>query len=463
MKIFLHCNEESVTALSDANTDPFMEGDGYCSLCSLCRLRQCSLTAACCGDLSAALSTNQSLTELELSGNKLGDSGIKLLCEGLKHPSCKLQKLVLWECHLTDACCGDLSSLLRTNRSLRELNLSSNNLSYSGVKLLCEGLKHPNCKLQKLKAEHHQEMHHSPVYPLCQALEDPNCKLKKLKLHGCLTGTCCGDLADVLKARQSLTELDLGYNDLGDAGVRLLCKGLKQPTCKLQRLDLWDCELTGACCGDLANVLRTSQSLTELKLCANYLGDAGVRLLCKRLTHPNCKLGRWVLRDCELTGACCRDLANVLRASQSLTELKLSGNKLGDAGVRLLCEALNHLNCKLQTLDLRDCELTSSCCGDLAAVLSTSQSLTELKLSGNSVGDAGVRLLCEGLKHPNCKLQRLGCIWCGEFVRSELRAVCKEQVTLCQELSVSHPPSFFFSYSLSFLLLPQLHLTRFCI
>uniref|UniRef100_A0A8C3HGU8 NACHT, LRR and PYD domains-containing protein 3 n=1 Tax=Chrysemys picta bellii TaxID=8478 RepID=A0A8C3HGU8_CHRPI len=121
--------EGSVSALREVNTDLFMEGDGYFSLCSPCRLWQCSLTAACCGDLSAALSTNQSLTELELSGNKLGDSGIKLLCQGLKHPSCKLQKLV-------------------TNQSLRVLNLSSNNLSYSGVKLLCEGLKHPNCKLR---------------------------------------------------------------------------------------------------------------------------------------------------------------------------------------------------------------------------------------------------------------------------------------------------------------------------
>ncbi|CAM5149488.1 unnamed protein product [Natator depressus] len=466
--------------LGDAGVRLLCEGLKHpnCKLQTL-DLWKCRLTGACCGDLAAVLRTSQSLTVLNLAGNKLGDAGVRLLCEGLKHPHCKLQKLEMWSCGVTDACCADLAVVFRTSQSLTELNLGAHySLGDVGVQLLCEGLKHPNCKLQilrlwscrltdasygdlaavlstsqsltELDLSHNKlasvskvpqvlfdnKLGDARVQQLCEGLKHPNCKLQKLELRDCgLTDTGFGDLAAVFRTNQSLTEMDLGGNKLGDAGVRLLCEGLKHPNCKLQKLDLRSCGVTAAGCGDLAPVLRTSQSLTELHLRGNNLGDAGVRLLCKGLTHPNCKLQRLDLRSCGVTAAGCGDLAPVLRTSQSLTELNLRGNNLGDAGVRLLCKGLAHPNCKLQRLDLGYCGITAAGCGDLAPVLRASHNLTELNLWGK-LGEAGVRLLCKRLKHPNCKLQKLHLTkgYLSEEMRAELDAVKDTKPDLVIEL-----------------------------
>ncbi|KAF5888603.1 protein NLRC3-like isoform X1, partial [Clarias magur] len=74
---------------------------------------------------------------LNLTGNKLTDSGVKRLCAGLENPDCKVEKLKLRDCGVSDEGCAALTSALRSNPShLRELWLSDNNLGDSGVKCL---------------------------------------------------------------------------------------------------------------------------------------------------------------------------------------------------------------------------------------------------------------------------------------------------------------------------------------
>ncbi|XP_043080788.1 NLR family CARD domain-containing protein 3-like [Puntigrus tetrazona] len=209
------------------------------SNCRKAILSGCNLTDACCKSVASVLKSSISpLRELDLRNNvlqrqknlqygeerlvvldqcfrslnsSLQNCGVEMLFAGLNSSQCKLQKLRLGNCSLTDQSCKSLASALQSSAaSLRELDLSKNDLKDSGVKLLCDGLKSLNCVLEILR------------------------------LSGCMVSKeGCYYLASALRSNSSyLRELDLSYNHPGDAGVKLLSYLLEDPHCKLEKLNV---------------------------------------------------------------------------------------------------------------------------------------------------------------------------------------------------------------------------------
>ncbi|XP_024654368.2 NACHT, LRR and PYD domains-containing protein 3 isoform X1 [Maylandia zebra] len=188
-------------------------------------LNSCNLSERACGALSSSLQLEDcELRDLDLSNNNVQDSGLTLLFSRLKTTNWKLETLRLSVCNLSERSCETLSSLLSSQpSSLRELDLSNNDLKDSGVKVLSSGLE-----------------------SLC-------CKLETLRLSGCLiTEEGCKSLVSAFSLNSShLKELDLSYNNPGEAvvkmleqlrldtlrvepaGVRWLTPGLRKYSCQL--------------------------------------------------------------------------------------------------------------------------------------------------------------------------------------------------------------------------------------
>nr|KAF6398555.1 ribonuclease/angiogenin inhibitor 1 [Molossus molossus] len=205
----------------------------------------------------------------------------------------------------------------------------------------------------------------------------------------------CKDMSSALRDNTALTELSLCSNELGDAGTHLVLQGL-QPTCRIQKLSLQNCCLSEAGCGALSSVLRSLPSLRELDLSYNQLGDAGLRLLCEGLLDPQCHVERLQLEYSNLTAASCEPLAAVLRTKQELKELVVNNNDIGEAGARTLCQGLADSVCPLESLKLESCGLTSANCQDLSGIVGAKASLRVLELGNNRLGDVGVAELCSG-------------------------------------------------------------------
>uniref|UniRef100_A0A673KLU5 NACHT LRR and PYD domain-containing protein n=1 Tax=Sinocyclocheilus rhinocerous TaxID=307959 RepID=A0A673KLU5_9TELE len=388
------------------------------------QLRCCGVTDKGCAALASALRSNPShLRDLDLSGNKIKDSAVTCLSAVLEDPHCKLEKLCY--CGVTDEGCAALASALRSNPShMRVLDLSLNKIG-NLLSLLSAVLEDPHCKLKKLELSYcgvtdegcaalasalRSNPSHMRVLDLSlnkignllsllsAVLEDPHCKLEILRLYNCgLTDEGCASLASALRSNPShLRQLNLSGNIIGNS-VNLLSAVLKDPHYIRHT--------------EGVPIVTASQCFVPYSGNQDYLRNRDVSLsLC--LVFPvsvSPVIVLYRLMHCGVTDEGCAALASALKSNPShMRELDLTGNKLGRSSVNLLSAVLEDPPCKLEILRLSDCGVTDEGCAALASALRSNPShLRVLNLSGNKLQDSSMKFLSAVLEDPHCKLKKL--------------------------------------------------------
>ena len=195
----------------------------------------------------------------------------------------------------------------------------------------------------------------------------------------CAEGTAERSQTSSHQSSRAPDELYLFDCHITQTGLRQICKVLKNELCTVTYLDFTSCLIADECVATIAESLPLT-NVIKLSLEKNKITDAGVASLCQALQAPGCRV----------------------------TTLSLSNNQISDAGVIILCQTLQTPSCQVTKTDLSRNQITDAGVANLFQALQTAAcKVTSLYLSYNQITDAGVTTLCRTLKGAQCPVQVL--------------------------------------------------------
>ncbi|NXX32604.1 NLRC5 protein, partial [Nicator chloris] len=303
----------------------------------------------------AILQSCPCLSEVDLSGNKLGDEGCSCLLESLPCVSISKQLNLSQNCLSVTGICSLLKSV-NTCQKVMEVQVS---LCHDTAVLRFREdrefapLPPGEEPVFSTDDQQHGEENQTPTTSQKIRLTECNFQASDLK-----------NLCAVLKECGHISELDLSRNCLGDEGLWQLFQCL--PKLKMLRsLKFNDNQIS------LNSVFFLAQSLTTLEHIKTMSLRYDQEYFCVLLL-----LKLWVLRSD--TGACCfvcfslrecrvgpedvTRLCQILAQCPQLTEIDLSGNSLSDQSIERLLSFLPFL-CNLTLLSIRKNSLSPHCAG----------------------------------------------------------------------------------------------------
>ena len=308
--------------------------------------------------ITFCLKTNKTLRELNLCGNDITDEGTKALAEAIQ-----------------------------INKTLKELNISVNWIGKEGIMRILEACT-VNRTLYKLVCSYNN-LSKSEIMDINDYIREENVvqvfdaswNSIVLYTYGTINQLAVEttfQLLDVTNAKYELTHsckhIDLKYNR-----KLLVCcfdEYLNEEYVSLQNIQMNDFEIEV-----LSDCLKSNKKLTGLNL-----SD----LLVSYEYHPAIKI--------------IKSISDCLKINDTLCILHLSGNHITDDEMEVLMEAVS-TNTALQTLDLSHNAISDHGVISISDCLKVNEILHELNLSRNNITDKGAIRLAESIQQNTTLLK----------------------------------------------------------
>mmetsp|Transcript_19761 Transcript_19761/g.38695 ORF Transcript_19761/g.38695 Transcript_19761/m.38695 type:complete len:451 (+) Transcript_19761:112-1464(+) len=369
--------------------------------------------------IGAALRKNRTLKRLSVGCQKFGDSELLAMLESWDNSTLEAIDLELKS--LSPAGMAALGTVLgSSSHGLQDIRVGRNSLGDDGIRELASGIRDGPVFLKNL------ELNSSGVgvegcKALGEALRKSSAKEGALRLVLsdnpavgdlgviALVGSQddVEDLAEELSGiLPSVEELHMDGCGVGAAGFASICTSTKDQTSRfhaMKTLALGRNEIDSI---DNEAALACVQQLEDVDLRSNKIGLDGFRTFASALkaaSSPRLQTLNLTSIGITMEPVGNDDFKTAVEdalAGKTLKELRLMGNALGDEGVAIILEALRHDD-TLETLGLGGVNLTRAGAEALAEPLKDNKGLRTLELGGNDLGDGSTLVEILQAAKPN--------------------------------------------------------------
>ncbi|XP_029289631.1 protein NLRC5 isoform X2 [Cottoperca gobio] len=303
-------------------------------------LSSCGLLPTHLKRVWSSLGTSSDLTLLDLSSNRLGNTGLGKLLEALP----RLGKI-------------------------QEVNASNNGIGMEGVVMLAGALCSHNTLTQIHISGRDREQ---VILKFCPDKRDEKQQLKTFRINSSsLLPSNITSLCRRLVRCRSHLELDLSRSPLTDEAIKNLLKVLPKMM-SLQRLNVSH-SITSSGAVMLVRCLTVSQRVTSVELRPQT--ESSVCFDSVKAEEASCRV-----THCRLNNDNLERLLEILQQSPQLSDLDLSSNQLEDEGVKRFLDSLRNLKIT-SYVNLSNNNVTHQGVLDVASTLCTCNNVCGVEVS----------------------------------------------------------------------------------